>query len=89
MNDALLKSVREVRACEKHFDEGCERVDGPRMSAAYNAECDACLRLVLAHCGEKAAQKTTCTCYAQEACPCRRQSAAAIRREFSRPEPKR
>lgn len=55
----LLKSVREVRGCGAivmvpFSGYGPERHD----VALVNTQCDSCLRLVLAHCGKKAAEIT-------------------------------
>ena len=59
MNDDLLKSVREVAACARHrkqFDESVKAIQG--VGAFGNPrDCDDCLRLVLAHCGEKAVDR--------------------------------
>ena len=51
MTDDLLKSVREVKACAFHVEN-----QGARAALERASYCAACLRLVLAHCGERAAQ---------------------------------
>lgn len=53
MTDDLLKSVRDVKACGKHrssFGQNTQAITKARI-------CDDCLRLVLAHCGEKAVEE--------------------------------
>lgn len=53
MIEDLMKSARSVRACEEcdefFFSQGCGHPDALTRSAV----CDACLRLVFKHCGER------------------------------------
>lgn len=72
MSIDLLKSVREVKACEIHL-----QTPDQYHLALWNARsCEDCLRLVLAHCGELAAGLIDENTWKPEAI------ARAIRREF-------
>jgi len=50
----LLKSMREVKACEKHL--------GYALYRSVVDDCDDCLRLVLAHCAKVAPVGEVCGC---------------------------
>lgn len=74
----LLKSVREVRACEIHL-----QTPDQYHLALWNARsCEDCLRLVLAHCGENAEMVLSCSCDSASNCVCVARCEENIRSKF-------